>query len=108
MNALTAAINKNINDKLGVIETDIHNEVIRLANKVLNHNPKTIEFVMAMGTFFFTAKRGKEKVILDFEDITKLKFGKDLTNFILLWDKQFSVTGDAMRFTKDSEITTDW
>lgn len=85
-------------------------EVIELARVILRDNHQTYEFIMAMGSFFFT-KRGKHNAHENFsteEEIKALKGGKQLWNFITRWDSQFKVTGTPLRFSLHSAIKTDW
>ena len=74
-----------------------------LARNILVDNKQTNEFIMAMGSFFFTSKLGD--VIYDKED---LRGYKKLEDFIYSLPKDLCITGEPMRFTKNGPVITDW
>jgi hypothetical protein len=88
-----------------------------LAREVLTKMPELDEFIMAMGTYFFTYKEGGE----NFDPIEQY-MGKDyryytrdanevvkpLNEFISEWDNRLHLTGHAMRFTVDGPVKTEW
>ncbi len=92
------------------------NEVERLARRILREHPNLKEFVMAMGTYFFNDKNGNIVDTLTqkmnksyqyyYEDT--YKYFQPLNSFIAEWDEYLKLTGHAMRFTKDSQVRTDW
>lgn len=103
-------IDEELNEILEKADTIIESEVVRLAMRVLKANSKVHEFIIAMGTFFFT-RRGNKNVHFTFstqEEICSLKNGKELFDFIHKWDNQFKVTGNSLRFSLKSEIKRDW
>ena len=69
-----------------------------MARNILIKNKKLNEFVMAMGTYFFTYKKGG--VAHDFED----------SFFDEFMDKysDLNLTGIPMRFTAKGDVVTDW
>lgn len=73
-------------------------KIQEMAREILLHNLKLKEFIMAMGTYFFTYKKGG--VANDFED----------KNFDEFMDKYefLNLTGIAMRFTAKGDVVTDW
>lgn len=105
---------QSTNEKLEYIlskaDEMIEKEVIILASYVLKNNKQIDEFIMAMGSFFFT-KRGKKNCHFNYsthEEINSLKGGKELFDFIIKWDNQFKVTGGSLRFSLHSEIKRNW
>ena len=92
-------------------------KVEHMARSVLNNHPQLDEFIMAMGSYFFTYKNSDshlgshvEKMNASynyyFEDT--YKYLKPLNNFIGKWDGYLKITGDAMRFTAKGKKITDW
>lgn len=81
-------------------------EVERLARKCLSQNPKHFnEFVMCMGTFFFTDKKGE----VVWGHIAEKRSGyKPLDDFICEWNSILKLTGEPMRFTSSGKIITHW
>jgi len=87
------------------------NELIRKARSVLSNNDDLDEFIMVMGSYFFTSKRmydesnpmGKRgNIILD--DYKP----KRIENFISKWDDVLKLTGEGIRFKAKGEIVRDW
>ena len=74
------------------------------ALKVLKKDNDLVEFVMAMGGFFFINKKGD---IVSSDDKGGKHF-KKLSNFFYDWDNTLKMSGDPMRFRKDGKITTKW
>lgn len=84
-------------------------EVIKRARFVLQNNRGVNEFIMAMGMMSIT--RNRKSHLRDFSEefeFAKLKGGKELFDFLYTHSERFKLTGDPMRFTATSEITTDW
>lgn len=88
-----------------------------LARDILRNNKDLDEFIMAMGSYFFTYKNKKETLSTieqkmnknyKYDYIDSKKFLKPLNNFISTWDDTFKMTGISMRFTEKGEIITDW
>ena len=74
-------------------------KVKKLALNVLNKDNEIDEFIMGMGTYFFTYKYGSH--------VPDHKY-KKLNFFLMQWDSEFKLTGNPMRFRKDGIVTTDW
>lgn len=103
-------IDEQLNDLWEQADKIILTEVERLARNVLKKNPKTKEFINAMGSFFFTVK-GNKNVHLNIstkEEILNLIGGKELFDFVYKHDQRFKITGEPMRFTETGPIITDW
>lgn len=73
-------------------------ELERRARKELRSNPELDEFVMCMGSHFFT-KEGT--VFHDYE-------APAVDSLIDEWDTYLRLTGVPMRFTADGPIRRDW
>jgi hypothetical protein len=90
--------------------------VEKMARQILREHPELNEFVMAMGTYFFTYKEGgnldpissKMNSSYNYVYYDTEPFLKPLNDFIGEWDSRLKITGDAMRFTAKSEKITDW
>lgn len=74
-------------------------EIERLARIRLNNNKKLGEFIMAMGSYFFTLKNGE--VVHDFKD-------KKIDSIINEFDDFLKITGTPMRFTANGKKIEDW
>jgi hypothetical protein len=85
-----------LSDKLEQILLD---EIERIARSRLRRNKKLKEFVMAMGSWFFT-KWGNN---YNGEDYDCRKIADIIGEF-----SKLKLTGNAMRFTADGEKRTDW
>lgn len=88
--------------------------VEKLARQFLKDNSQFDEFVMAMGSWFFTYKVGVRDHNGD-----KVKKGntcchdvlpnmKEICDFIDEWDMVLKITGYPMRFTASGNVITDW
>lgn len=90
--------------------------VEKMARKILREHPELNEFVMAMGTYFFTYKDGgnldpissKMNSSYNYVYYDTEPFLKPLNDFIGEWDSRLKITGDAMRFTANGIKVTDW
>lgn len=99
-------INKDIEKHLKAMYDLALPEVERLARKCLSQNPKKLnEFVMCMGTFFFTDHAGE--VYYD-HVVEKLSGYKPIDDFICEWNGILKLTGEPMRFTATGIKITDW
>ncbi len=78
-------------------------EVERLARKILTKHANLDEFVMGMGTAFFTVKGSDEN--LGLED---RKYFKPLRDLIFNFDDTLGLTGEPMRFTATDKKVTNW
>lgn len=73
-------------------------QIQTMARDILAKHKKLNEFFMAMGTYFFTYKKGG--VANDFED---KNFDEFMNKYGFL-----NLTGIAMRFTAKGDVVTDW
>lgn len=81
-------------------------EVETLARNVLSRNPKEVnEFIMCMGSFFFADKKNE---VLWNHVSKELKGYRELEEWVNKFDDRFKITGNAMRFTANSPVVTDW
>lgn len=71
------------------------------ARKILQKHNNLDEFIMGMGTWFFTYTNG-EQVSPD------LKYLKPLSDFIYDYDQALKITGNPVRFTAYGANITDW
>lgn len=95
-------------------------KVEQIARQILVEHKELDEFIMAMGSYFFTYKSKKRKDEhlsgytqkmnkswqYYYEDSEP--FLKPLNDFISEWDNYLKITGDAMRFTATGVKVTDW
>lgn len=95
------------------------NVVEKMARQILSEHKELDEFIMAMGSYFFTYKNKKREDYLSaytqkmnaswnyyYEDSEP--FLIPLNKFIGEWDNYLKITGDAMRFTATGVKITDW
>jgi hypothetical protein len=90
--------------------------VEKMARQILREHKELDEFVMAMGTYFFTYKKGgnldpissKMNSSYNYVYYDTEPFLKPLNDFISEWDSVLKITGDAMKFTADGIKITDW
>lgn len=75
--------------------------VEKMARKILQEHNELNEFVMGMGTYFFTLKDGD-----NLDESSHIL--KPLDDFIGEWDSRLKITGEAMRFTVDGTKVTKW
>lgn len=102
----TTEISNHIQLELVKLEKVASDHVKRLAMQVLKSNSrKCFEFVMCMGTFFFTNK--KQEPMWQHE-LEELKGYTELTDFIYEWDSILHITGEAVRFDKKGIEHYDW
>ena len=109
-----------INDQLDELYSQMEKiasiEVERLARDILKKNKSLHEFVMGMGTWFFTYKNGETispyetRMNGSFEYYTILsrRSFKPLADFMGEWNDILKLTGESMRFTATSKKITDW
>ena len=90
-------------------------EVKRLAMDILKKHNNLDEFIMAMGMYSFTDKRGNSVDTLKktyrnggYRCTDTYAYFKPLNDFMCTWNGIFKMTGDPMRFTAAGVITTDW
>lgn len=72
------------------------------AKRILLEHPELDEFVMGMGTYFFT---DKNKNTISLED---LRYANNLNLFINKWDEYLKLSGVPMRFTATSPVVIIW
>lgn len=94
--------------KIDALYMDIQNlaeeYIIREARSILKADPMLDEFIIGMGTWFFTTK-GKVEIL----DESDAPIGQTLlADFLCTWDQYLRVTGNPMRFTATGEIRRDW
>ena len=78
-------------------------EIEKIARKELSRKKKLCEFVMCMGTYFFTEIKKDAKghnQISSFES-------QELEDFMYKYSK-LKLTGFAIRFTEKGDVVTDW
>lgn len=90
-------------------------EVEKEARKILREHKHLDYFIMAMGTYYFVDKKGQN---IDTQQPCKrnghnswdhsFKYFEKLTNLICEWDEYLKITGNAMKFTADGKVITDW
>lgn len=80
-----------------------------LARTILQQHKNLDEFVMAMGTWYFTKRVNNAAgfEILD-QDSTRYLENSRLRAFIDVWDQCLKLTGQPMRFTAEGPVQTDW
>ncbi len=72
------------------------------ARKILHRHSNLDEFVMAMGSAFFTTKAG---TILQLD---KRKYFEPIDKIMCDWNTELKMGGEPMRFTAKGHIVTDW
>ncbi len=82
--------------------------VVNRARDILKTHKNLDEFIMAMGTWFFTRKDGE-----NFDDgttYTSPRYIREspLVKLIRDYDRMFGITGESMRFTADGPIRRKW
>jgi len=82
-------------------------EVERLARKILKKNKSLHEFIMAMGSYFFTLTKDTTWHISSTDMDRDLDTYGDLVEFMDEWD-DLKLTGEAMRFTATGPKITNW
>lgn len=71
------------------------------ARRILVQHPNLDEFVMCMGSWFFTRKNGENT-------LEPLGYMKPLADIFDEWDNLLKLTGTPMRFTATGKTVTDW
>lgn len=85
------------------------------ARKILAQHPNLDEFIMGMGGWFFTTKRG-DRIAIDYSINTHtntckyegFKYLLPLEKFLMKYDEYLKLTGNPMRFTAKGKKITDW
>ncbi len=95
-------------------------KVEEMARQILSEHKELDEFIMAMGSYFFTYKSKKRKNEYLSGYTQKMNsswnyyyedsepFLIPLNKFIDEWDNYLKITGDGMRFTATGVKVTDW
>lgn len=87
------------------------------ARAILRKHPHLHEFVMAMGTWFFTKRKSRDRSLLPGEHaiISPTDYGAPkyiaegrLARFVYEWDEYLKITGEPMRFTADGPVVREW
>ena len=94
----TKQVNSSIENLLSKAEDLALKEVERIAREFLKDKPG-YEFLMCMGTYYFGFPTNINPPLLKC---------KELDEFMSEWDSRLGLSGNAMRFTYDSEVVTDW
>ena len=101
----------------GQAAAEARGEIERLARAILRKKAQLHEFVMAMGTWFFTNHAGKvvEHEVEHYNPVstspyshTPRRWVAPLWEFIQEWDEDLHLTGDPMRFTAEGPVITEW
>jgi hypothetical protein len=96
------SVNKQIEQKILEASEICLAEIERRARKILATHPNLDEFLMGMGTVFFSTKDGQNISLYD------RAYMKSLDDFINDWDHDLHITGEPMRFTATGPVTTKW
>lgn len=105
---------KQIKDAFFLAERLALEEVERMARSILARHENLDEFVMCMGSWFFTVREGSKMetgYILTSDwnvDETDFKYLKPFANFMGEWDEYLKLTGNPMRFTATGKKITRW
>lgn len=87
--------------------------VEKMARQILAKHPTLDEFVMAMGSAYFTTKAKTVSTqdggkMCDMIYLDERAYMSKLGEFITEWDDALGITGTPMRFTATSPITENW
>lgn len=109
------SISKDFQKRLDAVRNDAIHEVIVEARKIMAKHPHLVEFLMAMGTYYFIDNRGEIVSTLDEHRANgnyvmrdSKAYFKKLNDFINEWDEILKLTGEGMRFKLIGKIVTDW
>jgi len=109
---LNEGVSINILEKIKIYETIkqevvtlLLNEIERIGRIELNNNPNLDEFIMCMGSYFFTTHKNDTNIR---GNTTTNYKSKGIDEIINKYNNEFNLTGEGMRFSKDSKVTTDW
>lgn len=78
-------------------------QVETIARRILKDNPQLDEFIMGMGVWFFTTKKGEN---LSWDN--KRGYIEPMIHFLNKWNENLHLTGIPMRFTAEGPKVTDW
>jgi hypothetical protein len=120
LNTIEKLFDKASNLAIEVIESE--------ARRILKSDPDLHEYIMAMGSGFFTAKEGGKYDLNSYTDAQadkifdenlpladkglimdqELPMFKEFFNMVDDLNERFNVCGCPMRFTANSEVVRDW
>lgn len=91
-------------------------QVIKLARTILKNHPEYDEFIIAMGSYFFTNKKTGQNITPMEENYRnnqyvsddRYKYFKPLNDFILKWNDNLYLTGMGIRFKAKGKIKRHW
>lgn len=115
---------KDINEKskeLDRLTNELSDLVVarveQIARRILQTHPNLNEFVMCMGTYFFTDKKTND-VISTYQEQMNSNYNyyqedtygyfASLNRFIEKYDKTLKITGNPMRFTATGKTIKNW
>lgn len=75
-----------------------------LARRILAERSELNEFIMGMGTYFFSLKDDDDNI----DAFSGEEWMEPLVDFICEWDRELKITGEAMRFTAMGDKVTEW
>ncbi len=102
-------INKQIAEQYEIARKMAVDEMIRIARKILKEHPYLDEFVIAMGTCFFTQKKSDLNISLyEFTGGLTYQYFKPLADLLYEWNDTLKLTGEGIRFRFEGEIITHW
>lgn len=96
-NNLDELYQKAVDEAMAIIET--------MARDILREHSDLEEFVMGMGTCFFTMSEPSAHPTVTLEERAYMK---ELEDFIDEWDPALYLTGSSMRFTAEGPTRTEW
>lgn len=109
---LNEDLNNNLSDKIKIYEriksevtTLLLSEIERIARLELNNNENLDEFIMGMGSYFFTTHKNDTNIR---GNVTTNYKSNGIDEIVKKYDNEFNLTGEGMRFTKNSKVITDW
>ena len=77
-------------------------ELERMARKAMKQHPELREFVMGMGGYFFNDQDNNHVYPEECEYLYSIN------DFMMEWDSVLKLSGNAIRFTVDGPIETEW
>jgi len=115
MKTVTKALLKRYEIAHEAIRNDALHEVIVEARKIMTKHPHLVEFLMAMGTYYFIDKTGEIVSTTqehyangNYTQRDSRSYFKNLNNFFLELDETLKLSGEGIRFKLTGKIVTDW
>lgn len=107
---------KTFVNEFDALRNEAIHEVIVEARKIMTKHSHLVEFLMAMGTYYFIDKNNEIVSTLEekynpnwtYCQVDSKSYFKTLNNFMLVWDDTFKLTGEGIRFKLTGKIITDW